>query len=341
MSRFFVLWGLLLLLAASSCQHSIRTDKKADKSEVVTSAAVELDSLNLAIASDSLDPEGFYNRSKYYLQHSETNQALADINRAIQLNSKNAGYFVTLADIYLAVNRVPNCLEALLKAMELDPVNNDAMLKLSEVYLLLKDYENCFKYSGMALDHERINPVAHFIRGYAYMELGDTALAIRNFQAAADLNQKYYEAYVQLGILYSIAKSPLAAGYLEAATRIEPNRPEGYYLLGMAYQEQENIQKALETYHQLLTIAPNYKEALYNIGYIHLVYTGDYKTAVDYFSRAIAIDPKYVDAYFNRGYSFELSGDYENARKDYQKALEILPNYERSIEGLNRLDKAQ
>jgi len=78
---------------------------------------------------------------------------------------------VALADIYLATNRIPNCLEALLKARDLDPANNDALLKLSEVYLILKDYENAFRYTGMALDQERINPVAHFIRGYAYMEM--------------------------------------------------------------------------------------------------------------------------------------------------------------------------
>jgi tetratricopeptide (TPR) repeat protein len=144
---------------------------------------------------------------------------------------------------------------------------------------------------------------------------------------------------VQLGILYSTARNPLAIGYFQTATKIAPNRREAYYLLGMAYQEQENIPKALETYGNLLAFAPDYKEALYNIGYIHLVYTADYPAAIDYFSRAIALDPKYTDAYFNRGYSHELSGDYGNARNDYQKALEITPNYERSIEGLNRLDK--
>ena len=269
----------------------------------------------------------------------ETNQALADINKALQLKDKEADYFVTLADIYLAINKVPGCLEALLKARELDLENNDALLKLGEVYLILKDYDNTFKYTGMALDNDRINPVAHFIRGYAYLELGDTSLAVKNFQAAADQDQDYYEAYVQLGILYSIVKDPLSIGYLQTATRIDPNRAEGWYLLGMAYQEQENVGKALDTYNKLLVIAPQYKEALYNIGYINLVYTGDYTTAIDYFTRAIAIDPKYTDAIFNRGYSYELSGDLGNARKDYQRSLEVTPNYDRAIDGLNRLDR--
>lgn len=337
----FIFLSFLLISTLVSCKHPQKTENHQSPEENLPVVELKLDSLNQAILKDSTDPEGYFLRSKYYLQEGQANNALADINKAIQLNDKKAGYFVVLADIYLAINKVPNCMEALLKALDMDPGNNDALLKLSEVYLILKDYDNCFKYSGMALDKDRINPVAHFIRGYAYMEIGDTSLAIKNFQAAADQDQTYYEAYVQLGILYSIAKNPVATGYLQTATRISPNRTEAYYLLGLAYQEQENFPRAIETYNQLLVLDPGYKEALYNIAYINLVNTGDYKTAAEYFTRAITIDPQYVDAYFNRGYSFELLGDYARARQDYEMSLKIVPNYERSIEGLNRLDKLE
>jgi len=333
--HLLLLAGLCFLIACSPK----KADDKKNPDEAARTGYPVLDSLNHLIAEDTVNAEAYFERSRYYLKNSDPNQALADINKAIQIDGDDADYFVALADIYLATNRIPNCLEALLKARDLDPANNDALLKLSEVYLILKDYENAFRYTGMALDQERINPVAHFIRGYAYMEMGDTTLAVKNFQAAAEQKQDYYEAFVQLGVLYSIAREPLAIGYFQTATRIAPNRPEGYYLLGMAYQEQENIPEAMETYNNLLTIAPEHKEGIYNLGYIHLVYTGDYNAAIGFFTRAIGLDAKYTDAYFNRGYCYELSGDFENARKDYLKALEIVPNYERSIEGLNRLDK--
>ncbi len=133
--------------------------------------------------------------------------------------------------------------------------------------MILKDYANAFEYTKRALDLDKINPKAYFIRGYAYMELGDTSLAIRNFQAAADQDQNYYDAYLELGAIYSARKNPIAAGYLQTATRIDTGRAEAYYLLGLAYQEQENISKAIETYEKLLTIFPDFKEAHYNLGY--------------------------------------------------------------------------
>jgi tetratricopeptide (TPR) repeat protein len=329
----FVLFGLSIF----SCQPA-GEKKMGGKQDTGDTVNAEIEVLNAKVHSDSLNPENYYFRSRYYLEQKDFNKALSDIGKALQLNEKNSDYFVVLSDIYLALGKIPNCLESLKKAEELDNTNNDALLKIAEVYLILKDYQNTFEYTKRALELDRINPVAHFIRGYSYMELGDTSLAIKNFQAAADQDQNYYAAYIELGSLYSALKNPLATGYLQTATRIDPNRGEAYYLLGLAYQEQEIIPKAVETYEKLLVISPDFKEAYYNLGYINLVYINDFETAVKYFTQAVSLDPKYVDAFFNRGYSFELNGDYENARKDYQKTLELVPNYERSIIGLNRLD---
>jgi tetratricopeptide (TPR) repeat protein len=68
------------------------------------------------------------------------------------------------------------------------------------------------------------------------------------------------------------------------------------------------------------------------------VYLKDFKKAVQFFTESIKKDPEYAEAYFNRGYAHELAGDYKNAYADYQKSLKIKVNYDKAIEGLNRLD---
>lgn len=330
---------LLLSFLVVSCRPA-GEKKKVQEAVSVDSLNAEAESLNVKIMADSGNPDNYYQRAKVYLDQKEINKALSDIGKAIDLNDKDARYYVTLADLYLVMGKIPNCLEALRKAEEIDPKNNDALLKLAEVYLILKDYQSAFNYTKKALDLESINPVAYFIRGFAYMEQGDTTLAVKSFMAAADQDQNYYDAYIELGLLYSSKKNPLAMEYLQTAVKIEPNRTEGYYLLGMAYQEQEVISKASETYEKLLVIDPDYEEAYYNLGYINLVYNQDFEQAIQYFGKAISLDPGNTDAYFNRGYSFELAGDPVSARNDYRKALELSPNYERAVNGLNRLDEA-
>jgi len=339
LSSQWILFTLFPVIMISCSQPAGK--KPAEARDIGDSVNITLEELDKKIVADSLNPEHYYQRALYFIDEKEINKALSDIGRAIQLDGQNSDYFVALADIYLAMNKIPNCMESLKKAEELDPSNNDACLKLAEVYLILRDYQATFNYTKKVLDRDLLNPTAYFIRGYAYMEQGDTALAIKNFQAAADQDQNYYNAYVELGILYAALKNPVATGYLQTAIKINPNKAEAYYLLGMAYQEQEIIPKAIEAYEKLLVISPEYKEAHYNLGYINLVYIHDFAKAIMFFNKAISLDPKYTDAYFNRGYSYELSGDLENARKDYLKALEITPNYERAIQGLNRLDSLE
>ena len=337
-----IIFRLILLLILPVLIISCREPGKRETGNSVVQGDTlnaQLGELNRRILSDSANPDAYYQRAKYYVDQRDVNKAFADIGKVIELNNKNADYFVVLSDIYMALGKIPSCLDALKRAEELDGKNNEAMLKLAEVYLILKDYQNCFEYTKRALELDLVNPVAYFIRGYAYMEQGDTVLAIKSFQVAADQDQNYYNAFIELGVLYSALKNPVATGYLQTAVRIDPNKPEGYYLLGLTYQEQENIPKAVETYEKLITIAPDYKEAYYNLGYINLVYTNDFDVAVNFFSKAISLDPKYADAYFNRGYAYELAGDEIKARADYQKALELVPNYERAITGLNRLDQ--
>ena len=64
-----------------------------------------------------------------------------------------------------------------------------------------------------------------------------------------------------------------------------------------------------------------------------------FETAVDYFTKTIEINAEYTEAYYNRGFAYELLKDAPNARKDYQKTLELFPNYELAIDGMNRVEE--
>ena len=61
--------------------------------------------------------------------------------------------------------------------------------------------------------------------------------------------------------------------------------------------------------------------------------------AIESFSKCIELKSNYFQAYHNRGFAYEQKKNYVLARQDYQKALQILPNYQLSVDALNRLDK--
>ncbi|MFO8128450.1 MAG: tetratricopeptide repeat protein [Bacteroidales bacterium] len=290
------------------------------------------------IRGDSANAALYNERAGIYIREGKLNSALNDLNRAIKLSPGDPELYMTLSDVYIARGDVRRCREALKKAISLDPGNQSAYLKMAELNLLLREYNNTFKYVGEALDLEAYNPVAYYIKGFAYMETGDTNRAVENFMIAADQDQEYYDAFMQLGTLFSLKKDPKAIDYYKNAIEAAPDNTEAHYALAMFYQETGALEPATRAYERLLDIDPRNKYALYNLGFINLVYFDDFESAAAYFSQALEIDPEYADAYYNRGYSYELRGLVNEARRDYQKALEVNPNHELSVRGLNRLD---
>ncbi|WP_235318134.1 tetratricopeptide repeat protein [Porphyromonas gulae] len=69
---------------------------------------------------------------------------------------------------------------------------------------------------------------------------------------------------------------------------------------------------------------PNRQEAIayYNRG-IDCYIVGLYEEAIKDYSKAIELDGKFVDAYYNRGNAYYKKGSYDEAIKDYSKAIEL------------------
>jgi len=54
---------------------------------------------------------------------------------------------------------------------------------------------------------------------------------------------------------------------------------------------------------------------------------GEYQRALQDYDRAIELDPNYAKAYHNRGIAYDELGEYQRALQDYGCAIELDPNY--------------
>ena len=329
--------GILIVVAIIFIYACGSNQKKEDKTE--KSIPTELKILSDRVDQDSTNADYWNARANYYIKNQEINKALSDINKAIQVNPENALYYITLSDIYLIMGDGRRCLTALLKANNVDSDNKEALLKLAEINLIFKNYDKVFEYLNKSLELDKMDPVIYFMRGFTFAEIGDTANAIRNMQIAIDQDQQYYDAYFHLGLIHDGQGNELAEAYYDNAINVNPSSIEALYAKAMFQQSHLKINEAIASYEQIINVDPNFKNSYYNLGYINLVYLEEFERATDYFSQVIERDDQYVDAYINRGYSFELLGKYIYARNDYQKALDLKPNYQRAVDGMNRLDR--
>jgi tetratricopeptide (TPR) repeat protein len=326
---------LLVLIFLISCSGG--KDQK-DNKVIADSMPADLAAISRQIQADPDNPIFYNQRAELYIQKQKPEEALTDINKAISIDAKNTKYYRTLSDVYFSMGKVQQCRDALNKAINIDDEDTNAYLKLGELEFYFKEYQKSFEFINKALELDPKNAKAFFMRGMSYKEMGDTAKAVKNFQIAVRNDQEYYHAFIQLGLIYATKHNPLAADYYNNALKLNHKSTEVYYDLGLYYQENEQYNKAIEAYTALLKIDPKFKAAHYNLGYIHLVYLMVYDVAARHFSDAINCDPNYAEAWYNRGYCYELLGNVMQAKADYQQAIKIKPNYQRAIDGMNRID---
>lgn len=340
--RTALLLLFLLPLAFHSCRN--KNDKKSENGESAAAAAdsSDLTVLDRLIRENPRDPALFARRAGYYAGRKNYTQALNDISIALKIDSLKPDYYVSQAEYHI-FNGQPNSAKKGLNAcLNKFPGNTDVMLKMAEIHLYLKEYGQAKIILRDILPINDELAQIYFIQGLIALETNDTAGAIRNFQMTIDKEPDYYAAYIQSGKIYANQGNPLAIQFLKSAIDLQPNLYEAHYLLGYFYQEHSFLEEAQQEYEFISTrIDSTLPEPYFNRGYIEMIYKGNPEEAAKWFTKAIGQDPKYTDAWYNRGLSYELDGKLAKAKADYQKAMELEPNFPMAIKGLNRIEEGK
>lgn len=338
---------LLLIAVLWSCDETKNPER--DSTTVKTSTSEQkatetvlkedslLTSLNKKIRADINNKDFYLQRAQYFQDIGAEKEAMGDIGRAFTIDSVYLPTLLMQADFLATKGRLEGSENILHKANRLYPQNSEIHAKYSKVYLIGKDNTKSLKFADLAIKYDIYNEEAYYLKGFNFYELGDTTKAISSYRTAIEQNPDYFEPYLQLGLIFSKQSNPLALEYFSNALEVKQNDKITLYSKGMYEQEHEMFNEALTTYQQAVDAYPDFKEAYYNTGYIHLFYLKLFRESQTYFTEAIKIDDRYIQAYYNRGYAFELLGDLGNAEKDYRYALSLDPTYDLAAEGLSRL----
>lgn len=340
-----ILKSVTVILAAFlmfSCKSG--ENKEVVKQEIKDSLIEKLNSPELKAVNEKLknDPNNaeLYNeRAKIYIRLKQLDAAIGDAQRSLKIDSTNANYHLTLVDAYFADNKTRQAKETLEIIAKKFPDNIEGLLKLGELFFLVRQYESALTQINKALKIDENMARAYYLKGSVFKEMGDTTKAISSMQTAIEQDNKYFDAFVDVGLLYAVKKNPLAFQYFDNALRLKPGNDNVMYAKAKLLQDMNKIPEAIAEYERMLAINKDNTMVLYNMGAIYLDRKKDAEKAADYFSKAIAVDPKYTEAYFARGVCYEVLKDISNAKADYNMCLQVTPNYEMAIEALNNLDK--
>jgi tetratricopeptide (TPR) repeat protein len=110
---------------------------------------------------------------------------------------------------------------------------------------------------------------------------------------------------------------------LNKLVRVAADFGEGYRLRGILFKETGELEKAKDNFKK----AASLKDSIYHIGRgISKIKAGDFENAREEFDRAIEKNPEQAVAFSNRGIARVHCGDLEGAIEDYSIAIRLQPD---------------
>jgi len=334
--------SLLLTIVLSSCGDTTVTTKVEDNKLLTDTTLSEQElafkTINDQLIKDINDPGLYLKRARLHKQYGDLDAAINDIDRAIKIDSIFPEFYLLKAELLKYQGKYQESKNVLDKCMYVDNNNVPARIQLGWMALITQDYNQALDYADAALKLDLYSAEAYYLKGMVFQEKKDTALAKSSFKTALEQENDYYEAYIQLGLLYYNEPNDLAKGYFKNALRVKPKSLEALYNYAIYSQDNGEYNEAIGTYYEILTIQ-KYREPYFNLGYIHQEYLKVYDVAIENYTKAIEIEPNYYDAYYNRGLCFEEIDENEKAEADFRKTLSINPTHTYAALALERVLK--
>jgi tetratricopeptide (TPR) repeat protein len=349
---------LLFLLFFNSCK---QCNKPKEQPGVVKSDSLKspaIDALTAQIKKDSINPFLYYKRAQMYEVQGDLKSATTDMFLALSIDSLRPEFYMYAAELFKKSGEPKRGIALLNKAIITDSTNVNFYVKAAELaYIdttMKGNYKLALAYLNAAIDKDKHNPDIYFFKGTVFKEMGDTGRAISSFQTATELNPKYYNAYVQIGLLLQNKNDKNAEKYFDNAIRVSDKPEDALYAKANILKEQgvalydankmdasfEKLNAAINNFKKVIELDHRNVEAYMGIGFSY--YQMDsLQQAYEYYGLAAKIEPTYAGAYFSKGLCAEDLGKTKEAIMLYQNCLNIDPDFKRAQEHLKKLQGVQ
>jgi tetratricopeptide (TPR) repeat protein len=326
---------IIVFVLSLSCKHQ-RGNSQSNTDSVITNSSIN--ELTIQIEKDASNSELYYQRSVTYFNELKYEKSLQDIDQAIVYSKQNPLYYYFRGNILSAMNQTLKAAEAYEYAIKLKPDYREAELKIAELYFIVKEHQKSLYYLNIVIAKEPANANAHFFKGMNFKEGKDTMKAIQEFQSAYEYDKNFYDAAMQLGLIFSAKNNKIAEEYFSSAIRMQPRNEEAYFARAVYFQNNDKYTDALMDYRKVIAVNPSRFDAYYNVGYINFE-TKHFDEAIRNFDFCIQMNNNYPQAYYMRGLTEEINGNKAKAKLNYDFVLQLDPTFELAIEALKRIKK--
>jgi len=322
--RFFLIISLFIILlipqiVASQSNNDIATGIQLFKEKKYAEAKKFFQSFT---ESNQNDPAGAYYLGRLFLWEGNYDKAIDWLDKAIELDQTNSGYHFWLGNAYgvkaqragllKKASAAKNVKKEFERAVELNPENIDAR------FGLLQFYQMAPGIMGGSKDKARE-------------------------QAEAIKKRNGYQGHLAFGLIHTINEEyALAEKEYQAAIAVKPEDTQPYYLLSYLYGRQKQFDKATELFEDLLKTHPDEVSSYFHLGRIAVMSGKNLDKGEAYLQKYLQTEPSnerpsFAFTHLLLGHIYKQKENKELAKSEYEKALELDPDFEQAKKALKNL----
>ncbi|NND96536.1 MAG: tetratricopeptide repeat protein [Pirellulaceae bacterium] len=312
-----------------------------------------------AIDANPGDVENHLARARFLFRRKQFSPALKDFKTAAALSPTDASVLTDVGVTLAAMGDTDEGLTLLDKAIAIAP--DDALALANKAYLILKkgNADAALAIAEQAVQADPTLPLAHSNKATILGRLGRDTEAVDAYTAAigqAPQNLGYRNdrgiSYLRLEQLdraqsdfeYCVDKAPNNAIYttnlsrvfertgdlakaielLTTAIGLNPKYDIAYYRRGILYLTTGDAQKATTDLQQAVGLDPNWPLAWFHLARAHTD-NNDLKAAVQAYGRSLKLNDQNTACYVNRSFVHLRLGQYDLAKADAEKAIQLDP----------------
>lgn len=279
-----------------------------------------------AIALQPTYGEALFQLGWCYNEKEKYTEALDALQKEEKNNPKDkARTNFEMGYAYKGLKKYDEALVRFNNAISLDTNYSLAYKERGNTYFKKKDYEKAVTdfnhYTILASDIS--DPDFYYDKGWCENELGKYNDAIVSLKKCTDLDDKYSDAFRELGYAdYELNLNDDAITNYRIAITLQ-NETDDLPLIGLGnvyYNNLKNTDSAIVYYEKGLKLDKTSKLTNYRLGWCYND-KGRFNDAISPLLEAISIDPEYDEARTELGYSYYKLNQYDNALMQFRPVM--------------------
>lgn len=282
-----------------------------------------------------------YQQGESALRNRDLTQAEAAFRQVIVLDPKSAGAYSNLGVIAMRRQAWPKALSYFQKAAELAPDVAGVRLNIGLVYFKQGHYYRAISPLKRVVQSQPDSLQARYLLGLCYFFTEQYQPAI------ATLEPLWPRESSDMNYLYVLSAGADLAGNKDLEDRalarlveVGQNQPEFHLLLGKAYLNHQDYDKALQEFQLAAQADPKLPFVHFNLG-LALMNKQNFAAARDEFRKDIALEPDVASNYDQLGTAYSYLHQESEAEKCFREAIKRDSNLASPHFGLGKILRGQ